>query len=240
MLSNNIKVCFTILLIFLLSQAGGLYASPPVKSTVAYDSSKVDLRKLPQEKLEELLNDSDYKYDHIAPPPESLWQRFKEWFWRMVNSIFNSKEGNIGITIFEYLLIAAVLVTVILLLIKNKARALFYGKSASVNLDFTELEENINAMNFDELIAEAVTRKDFRKAIRLHFLKILKELSDRNLIAWEIAKTNSDYSIELNKSKLNKQFNELAYLYEYVWYGDVRIEEAKYQRLLEKFKSFRF
>lgn len=243
MLISSIRIysCFTIFLWgLLLLNTTASPATPAVKPVVVYDSSKTTLRALPHEKLEELLNDSDYKYDHVAPASESPWERFKEWFWHMIDSIFSSREGNIGVTVFQYILIAAVLVTIILLLLKNKARALFYGKSASVNLDFSELEENINILNFDELITEAVAKKDFRKAIRLHFLKILKELSDRNLIAWEIAKTNTDYSVELKKSKLNEQFKELAFLYEYVWYGDIPVEEKKYLTLLEKFKRFRF
>lgn len=205
-----------------------------------FDSSKTEHRTLSPDKLEELVNDSDYMYDRIGPEPESLWQKFKNWFWQKVGSIFSSKEGNIGIRILEYGLMIAAIIIIILLLLKNNIRSLFYGKAAIANIDFSEFEDHIDNINFDEMILASVNKKDFRKAIRLHFLKLLKELSDRNLIQWKIDKTNNDYSVELNNSIYSKQFKELASLYEFVWYGDFQLEENKYTSMLQLFKDFKF
>jgi len=210
-----------------------------IKKTIVYDSSNVSTRELPAEKKKELTGNSDYKYDRVGPPPVSMWDRFKEWLWYKVEEIFNSKGGSIGFRIFEYLLIAAVIVAVILLLLRNNVRALFYGKSASVAIDFSEFKENIHGINFEELIAEALARNDFRRAIRLHFLKLLKELSDKKLISWQLDKTNNDYSIELAKSKYSSKFREIALLYEYIWYGDFQVDESSYGSMVLKFKDFR-
>jgi hypothetical protein len=240
MLISNTRFLFY----FLLILTGYLISGKPVYCTtvrpVIPDSSIINQRTLSPEKKKELLNDSDYMYDRIGPEPESLWQRFKNWFWRKVASIFTSKEGDIGIKILEYGLMIAAIVVIILLLLKNNIRSLFYGKAAAVHIDYSEFEEHIDSINFDEMIQDSVSKKDYRKAIRLHFLKLLKGLSDRNLIQWKIDKTNNDYSIELNKSKYSNQFRELASLYEYVWYGDFKLEEEKYTELLKLFKEFRF
>lgn len=207
------------------------------KKTVVFDSSKIEVRKLSEEKQKEIFNDSDYKYDKISSAPRTPWEEFKEWVARMVSKLFNTEEGQTGWKIFQYVLIATVIVTVVLLLLKNNVRALFYGKSASVKLDFSEIEEDIDKIDFTKMITEAISKKDYRKAIRLHFLMLLKQLSDKKLIQWKIDKTNNDYLIELSNNKFSRQFKELSILYEYFWYGNFPLDENKFKQTVEKFNS---
>jgi len=231
---------FFLLLYSLLynSNAYCINDSLKIKKIIVFDSTKVELRQPAPAMQKELLNNGDYKYDNIGPAPKTLWERFKDWFWRQVDKIFNSKGGSIGFRIFEYILVATAIVLIILLLLKNNVRALFYGKSASIPIDFKEFEEDIHKINFNELITIALSEKDFRRAVRLHFLKLLKELSDKNLITWKIDKTNIDYSIELSNSRFNDHFKELAFSYEYIWYGNFQLDEANFNTTIEKFKQF--
>ncbi|MES2591528.1 MAG: hypothetical protein V4608_06565 [Bacteroidota bacterium] len=203
-----------------------------------FDSSQIKIRNPIADKQKELLNNPDYKYDHVGPSPKNMWERFKEWFYQKLGQIFDSKGGAVGLQILKYLLIAAAILAIILLLLKNNVRALFYGKSASVSIDFKEFEEDIHKINFQELISFALSEKDFRRAVRLHFLKLLKELTDKNLITWKIDKTNNDYSIELSNTLYINKFKELSILYEYIWYGSFELDEANFKTTLEKFNSF--
>ena len=212
--------------------------STKVVVTIPLDSAKVEVRKPSTEEQKKILENKDYKYDRIGPAPKSLWDRFWDWVWRTIEKIFDTKGGQLGWTIFEYILVIAVIVIVILLIIKNDIRAIFYGKSAVVPIDFKEFDEDINKINFEEMIADALSKKDYRKAVRLHFLKLLKELTDKNLIKWKIDKTNNDYSMELAKSKYNSKFNELSVLYEYIWYGDFQLDETNFKGIISKFKEF--
>ena len=225
------SICF-------LHNEQGICAKNTLPKKVVIDSTKVDVRKPSEEIQKEILNNSDYKYDRIGPAPKTMWERFKEWFWRKVGDLFDSDGGSLGFKIFEWVLLAGAIVLIVFLLLKNDVRNLFYGKSASVPIDFSEFEEDIHKINFEELIAEALSKKDFRKAIRLHFLKLLKELSDSNLILWRMDKTNNDYSIELLNSKYDSKFKELAHLYEYVWYGDFPLDENNFKNTVSKFKEF--
>ncbi len=244
MLSSSIKLLIfvlTTLLSSLLYSTDVYCANDSIKSKIkiSYDSTKFEIRSLTSEQQNTLRSNSDYKYDRVGPAPKTLWERIKEWFWRKVFELFDSKGGALGLKIFEYLLIIAAITLIIILLLKNNIRALFYGKSASVPIDFKEFEEDIHKINFNELIDEALSKKDFRRAVRLHFLKLLKELSDRNLITWQIDKTNNDYSIELSNSKYSEQFKELAVLYEYIWYGDFQLDENSFISTISKFKDFK-
>jgi hypothetical protein len=205
---------------------------------IKIDSSKIEVRKLSVEEQKRLLDKSIYKYDRVGPEPKSLWERFMEWLSNKLGEIFSSKSGSTGLRIFEWLLIIAAIVIIILLVLKNDVRNLFYGKSASLSIDFSESEEDINKIDFDKLIEEAIAKKDFRKAVRLHFLKLLKKLTDNNLIKWQIDKTNRDYSIELSNSKYTSQFNQLSLVYEYIWYGDFQLDETMYKDTINQFNSF--
>ena len=244
MSTNNIKRIFFLfnLLLFLLLKSNtffGLTDSSQTKNSVTYDSSNVTIRQADPEEQEKLLDNSDYKYDRVGPAPKSWWDRFKDWFWRLIDELFSTEGGQIGLTIFQYVLIAAVIVIIILLVLKNDIRAVFYGKSASVAIDFKEFDEDIHKINFDKLIADAIHKNDYRKAIRLHFLKLLKDLTDKNLIKWQIDKTNNDYSMELSNSKFNNEFKELALMYEYIWYGDFQLDEHNFKSSIAKFKEFK-
>lgn len=240
--STNFFIFFIIIFLYSCLYSTNVFCSNDsikAKIKISYDSSKVAIRLLSPEQQNTLLNNTDYKYDRIGPAPKTLWDRIKEWFWRKVFELFDSKGGALGLQIFEYLLIATAIVLIVLLLLKNNFRALFYGKSASVPIDFKEFEEDIHKINFNELIEEALSKKDFRRAVRLHFLKLLKELSDKNLIAWKIDKTNNDYSIELSNSKYSRHFKELTILYEYIWYGDFQLDERSFIATITKFKDFK-
>jgi hypothetical protein len=206
--------------------------------TVIYDSSSVKVREPDNVKQRELLADPDYKYNRKEPAPATLWQRFKEWLSRKISELLSTKGGEVGLTILQYALVVAVIVLIVFLLLKNNIRSIFYGKSANIAIDFKEFDEDIHSINFNELINMALSQKDFRRAVRLHFLKLLKELTDRNLISWKTDKTNNDYFIELSNTSYSAHFKELALLYEYIWYGDFQLKEEEFKVTIERFNAF--
>ncbi len=64
-------------------------------------------------------------------------------------------------------------------------------------------------------------------------------MSEKELIKWEIQKTNDDYINELEKEELKAPFSHITRLYDYIWYGDFPIDKAKYLRAENKFSSLR-
>lgn len=237
---RTLHFTFFLLLYGLLcgSNVYGINDSIKLQKAIVFDSSSVEVRQPLAEQQQELLNNKDYKYDHKNPASKTLWERIKEWFWQKINDLFNTKSGAIGLIILKYVLIVTAIALIIMLLLKNNIRALFYGKSAGIPIDFKEFDEDIHKINFNELISTAVSEKDYRRAVRLHFLKLLKELTDKSLITWKIDKTNNDYSIELSNSEYEKQFKELAISYEYIWYGNFILNELNFKTTIEKFKQF--
>ena len=245
MLNSTIKYVFFLILTVALSAPKAFCNNDSVTiqktstKVMAFDSSAVEVREPDAEKQKALLEDSDYRYDRKGPAPKTAWHLFKEWFSNQLDKLINSKGGEIGLQILMYVLIIAALVFIVILLVKNDIRSLLYGKSASIAIDFKEFSEDIHQINFNELIAIALSQGDFRRAVRLHFLKLLKELTDKNLITWKTDKTNNDYFIELSNTQYSKPFKELAVLYEYIWYGNFEIDEEDFKTTVEKFKSFK-
>ncbi|MFT6964758.1 MAG: hypothetical protein ACJAWV_004500 [Flammeovirgaceae bacterium] len=100
------------------------------------------------------------------------------------------------------------------------------------------MEEDIHEIDFNTRIAQAVESQNFREAIRLHYLKNLKILSDQNLIDWKINKTNHDYEVEIRDNSIKAPFSRITYLYDNICYGDFPIDSESYSRFVEDFEVF--
>lgn len=206
-------------------------------SAVLADTSVITVRTPPAEKQAELFSDDDFRYDKKGTPPSSWWDRFWQWVGDLLDEAFSTKTGNAVILALKWILIAAALGLVIWLILKNDVRALFYRGSKSSDIDFVEMTEDINKINFDKMIEEEILKKNFRRAVRLYFLKSLKLLSDNELIVWKPDKTNYDFYTEL-KEPVQTDFRRISILYDYVWYGSFPIDENEFQNAKSKFSEF--
>ena len=89
-------------------------------------------------------------------------------------------------------------------------------------------EENIHEIDFDKDIKDAEQDGDYRRAIRLLFLKVLKNLSDAELIYWDSNKTNYQYLYELKGTNIYSQFVKCVNVFDVVWYGEWKIDQSYY------------
>lgn len=111
-------------------------------------------------------------------------------------------------------------------------------KRKEEHIDATLEDVDIHAITYDDEISRAVSRQDYRFAVRLWFLRSLKEMSDFQLINWKIDKTNSDYYYELSGSKLQKKFGGVSLLYDYVWYGEFALNEQRYREAEKELQDY--
>ena len=89
--------------------------------------------------------------------------------------------------------------------------------------------EDIHNMNFDELLQQALSKNNYRQAIRIQFLILLKSLSDKQQISWSLEKTNRDYKRELRSKPFSPNFNQIVSLFERTWYGNNPLSQLEYQ-----------
>ncbi|NIF05313.1 DUF4129 domain-containing protein [Chryseobacterium sp. Tr-659] len=188
-------------------------------------------------------NEFDYS---VSKPRESFWQKLMKKADQFLRSIFGetvfTKSGEVTavlIRLFAIILVGFLLYFIIKYILGKEGNFIFGKKNKKLDINVEELHENIHEINFPESIAQFEHAGDYRSAVRYQFLFILKKLSDKKLISWNPEKTNKDYVAELKVPNLKKDFSDLSYIFEYVWYGEFSIEEQSYQKFKNQYQSFK-
>jgi len=102
-------------------------------------------------------------------------------------------------------------------------------------LEDEEMPEDIFAINYQREIDKAAAQGNFRLAVRLLYLKLLKLLADRQYIRYKHDLTNFDYLMQLQPSKYYQHFFRLTRHYEYSWYGHFDVDESQYRQIRTDF-----
>ncbi len=117
---------------------------------------------------------------------------------------------------------------------------LFRKKNVTIaNQDPEEMPEDIFAINYQKEIDKAAAAGNYRLAVRLMFLQLLKNMSERNIINYKQDKTNFDYLSEVHSTSWYQQFFKVTRNYEYSWYGKFDISEDAYQLIRKDFDQFK-
>jgi hypothetical protein len=221
---------------------------PHQKAVLKSDSSTVVVRNLDSAALKSFSKQSEFKYDEEESGP-SLWARFWRGFWYWLRHLFSGIDGakaggllGLFLTILEYLLIGTAFAAFIFFIIKMigiDMANIFRRKASPVILPYTETLENIHEIDFDAQIEKAVSLHNYRLAVRLLYLKCLKQLSDASLIQWQPEKSNSTYINELNNIEQRMIFKLLTRQFEYVWYGEFTIDGTIFKNINSSFQKFK-
>ena len=99
-------------------------------------------------------------------------------------------------------------------------------------------EENLLTINFENEIKKAIDSTNYRLAIRLLFLRALRELNNNGVIVYKPTKTNADYLFQLYGSPYYKPFFRLTRVFDYVWYGKFPLGVDRFYELQKDFIQF--
>jgi hypothetical protein len=166
--------------------------------------------------------------------------RFFNWIGRGLKNIFGinlSPEALKLLEYFIYFLMGGLVIYLLVRVLVNEKFNSIFTKKAKTLFDIDLAEQHIESLDLDALLNAALENKDYRLAVRYHFLRILKRLSQKEIIDWHFDKTNSDYQNEIKQQQLQSGFKEVAYLYDYIWYGEQPINEIKYDAAKQKFNA---
>lgn len=238
-LLKPILICLLGILFFSLNAQDSTSWENTGLPKVKYDSSKVELRDFDESALNEIRESADFDYMEVKQVETySLWDRFINWLYKWYRKIFSDESYSFTFKFIMYAVCGAIIIYVVLKLAGIDARKVFYAKSAKKQINSTILEEDIHEIDFAERISQAVANSNFREAIRLHYLKNLKILSNQNLINWKIDKTNHDYEVEIKDESIRTPFSRITYLYDNICYGDFPIDSKSYARFVPDFEVF--
>ncbi len=204
---------------------------------VVYDTSKVNVRIPSKGTLNQYRNNKEFLYDRVEAPL-SFWDKIKIWINNYFQNLFSSKGFSMYFKYFLYLITAVSAFLVIFILLKSNVRGIFYGKTSGEAGKNNFEEEDINRINFDEKILDAVNNNNYRLAVRLHYLKMLKHLSDKKIIEWQLNKTNSAYSKEIQKTQFHSNFEKLTSIFEWIWYGELPVDKDNFIKIKDAFFDF--
>ena len=189
-------------------------------------------------------NDADFNYNREEANQNFLWRleaKLIQWLKRLlgygVDHTFTNTTTLI-IKILAGLLLLAVLYFMVRFVMNHSGRWLFQKKNESVPIDIQNAEQLIAQADFAQLIAEMEKQGDTRQSIRLHYLWLLKDMKENELIKWLPEKTNADYLSELKGEALRKQFSYLSYLFSYIWYGEFSITDNDYLAAKKAFSVY--
>ena len=100
-------------------------------------------------------------------------------------------------------------------------------------------EEQLSATtDYLKLISQAVIGKNYRLAVRYHYLQTLQKLYAKELIIFSVDKTNHQYVTELYNKPFKDEFVRLTRAYEYSWYGGFVTDEMIFNSIQTNFKNF--
>ena len=101
-----------------------------------------------------------------------------------------------------------------------------------------EVVENIHETDLERFLREALAADNYKLAIRVYYLMIIKELSNKKLIKWKKDKTNNIYIREMRQTEYYKKFRDLTRKFERTWFGEDEIQKVDFQKLQPQFEGF--
>ncbi len=94
--------------------------------------------------------------------------------------------------------------------------------------DTENWEQRLCDSDLNALLQRAIAAEDYRQATRIHFLMVIKYLSEKGTLQWSQEKTNRQYMREMHGCPQAIDFRRAVSLYEYVWYGNSPISRERY------------
>ena len=213
---------------------------------VQYDKEPLILQEITDGELQAYREDPKFDFEIVEADLE-WWDNFKTWlgnlFLRFFEWLFGAEKANgyfsIFLSLLPYILIGILLFLLIKFFLNVNSSALLYTKPNESVVSLSEEEHIIKHEDIDELIRNSLNQKNYRLAIRYYYLLLLRQMSEKGFIKWEMQKTNDDYINELKKEELKRKFSHITWLYDYIWYGDFPIDEIKYLKAETKFSALR-
>jgi hypothetical protein len=142
--------------------------------------------------------------------------------------------------ILGFALLFAIAIVILYFLVKNTFANENLGKIAgdsdSLLFDNQHIDD-VTEQDLEVLLKRALTNKDFRGAIRLYYIRLLKHLHNTNHIAWKKDKTNRDYATELAPETWALDFRRITLAYEIVWYGERTPSSLEFEALQKNFNE---
>ena len=205
------------------------------------EAGKVDSRKIPENDLNTLKSDEAYWYVNETPPRQNknLSQRNQN-NGEKAERINENRSISIPAWLVSlvWIFLVAAFITLLIWFLSTSNIYLFRKNSTTSSEEEKPITENIFETDFENEIQKAIAEKNFRTAVRLLYLRTLRDLSDHHLIIYTHEKTNSDYLLQLAETSYYKSFFRLTRNFDYTWYGQFELSQDGFSIIYKDFNLF--
>lgn len=144
-----------------------------------------------------------------------------------------------GLGTFGYILLGLFIAAIAFLIFYMFLKAPRDGKSVGAPIEIEDLDPTeIPLTELQRLLQEALANGDYRGAIRIYFIFIIRDLAQKKWIRWEKEKTNFHYLREMSGKAEFDDFNRSVSYFEIIWYGKREIDAGKFEEIKPNFTRF--
>jgi len=212
-----------------------LIAPENLPRTEEYKTEKITVRKFDRQKWKEIVGKTVYtekqaeqKKDDEEDKAENIQPINLPWAAKLLQPLF-------------YILIIGIIALLIYFVVRNASSLTYRLKKDSLSSeDITKPIDNIEELDVNTLLQDALAAGNLKLAVRLYYLALLKKLHEAGIIDWKKDKTNRDYLDELlSRNYQYDEIRQLTHAYEEVWYGDHTISRERFDKISMRFESVR-
>ena len=237
-MSGRVFIFLILIFIPLVSPAENAGDTISVMPQLKKELSEKVTRVPEKEFFNPYLSAKEYRYgdDGKLPVKDNFLKRIGKKFIELWKTVLNAFRLLPLLLRIASLVLCLVLVFYIIL--RTKPYKVFYTDSALPPPEFVETDITGEEMNITEAIRAEVSKQNFRNAIRLLHIKLLRDLEAHDIIKLSGNKTNKDYAAEIADRSLNGAFIELSGIYNRVWYGNINLSSEEYNSMSLGFYRF--
>ena len=235
-LASRFRLLLVLLVLSAAPSLGQATPHPPVAAAPALqpDQGPAPRPRLPDAgRLRELRGQREFQYEEdITQPEQSAWDAFWARVREAIGNWLVSRSYNHFWRWIFYALFVGAGVFIVLRLLEIDFTAMLGRSPRRAAITYDTMAENIHEVDFATRLAEAEAAGNWRLAVRLGYLQLLKTLADGGQIQWQPDKTNHAYLAELPAAgPLRGAFREATRQFEYVWYGELALTAPLYAQI---------
>lgn len=141
----------------------------------------------------------------------------------------NSSSGGGIFQFFLWLLIIVGFIGFLVIYLSNSNVRVFRRSRTIATEDEGDIStDDIFAIPYQKELDKAIAAGNYRLAVRLLYLRLLRVLADKNMIHYSPERTNFDYLLQMQPTRWYTSFFRLTRHYEYAWYGQFEIDRDKF------------
>ncbi len=198
-----------------------------------WENETLDLRQVPDNEIMNLKLQDDFWY------ADKEFEKEKKNDEAPGNNFFDWLAKQQWYRVLAWVIIVGGFITVLIWYLASSNVGLFRRKSKSITeIADEESNENIFEINYQKEIENATQAGNYRLGTRLLFLRLLKNLAEKNIIQYKQDRTNFDYLLQLSNTGYYKDFFRLTRNYEYAWYGEFDVNRDAFTVIKNDFDNF--